>query len=69
MNDFVVAWRSMWIGFLGNDGTFSIYYDGSPVWSLNYIDIIGYALYVVLVIWLATLSIRILRKMLCGAFK
>lgn len=68
MNDFVVAWRSIWLPFLGGDGTFSIFFNGSSVWSMNYVDVTAYVLWVVMVLWLASLSVRILRKIICGVF-
>lgn len=69
MNEFVVSWHDLWLDVIGGDGTFNVYYAGDKVWSLHYLDAFAYLLYVVLVVWLSTLSIRILRSMLCGAFK
>lgn len=70
MSDFVVAWRSdVWLPLLGNDGTFSLYFDGSPVWSIDYVTLSAYLIWVVAVVWLITLSVRLLRKIFCGVVK
>lgn len=70
MNDFVVAWRSdVWLPLLGNDGTFSLYFNGSAVWSIDYLTLTGYVLWIAAVIWLISLSVRLLRKLICGVVK
>lgn len=68
MNDFVVVWRSdVWLPLLGSDGVFRLYFNGGEVWSVDYVTLSAYLLWLVLVVWLATLSIRLLRKLVCGA--
>lgn len=69
MSDFVLAWRNIWLPVLGNDGSFTLYFNNSAVWSIDYVTLTSYILYVGLVCWLVTLSVRLLRKLLCGVVK
>lgn len=69
MNDFVLVWHDMWIGLLGNSGCINLYHNGDVIWCVNYVDLVGYLLYTLLVIWLITLSVRLLRKLVCGVVR
>lgn len=69
MNDFLVAWRNVWLPILGNDGKFYVYFDNAAVWSIDYVTFTSYAFFVIAVIWLSTLSVRLLRKMICGVVR
>lgn len=70
MNDFVAVWRSdVWLPLLGNDGKFYLYFNGSSVWSIDYVTLTGYIVWLAAVIWLVSLSVRLLRKIFCGVVK